>query len=100
MPVYYFNLLIDDVLCADADGKNLPDDAAAVAEARASARELVAEAVRFDVPVPASHLLINDADGVELLILNLDIAPLLRQLSEPSRPRIAPRSEERPLGQK
>jgi hypothetical protein len=86
MPVYYFNLLIDDVLCPDTDGKNLPDDDAAVAEARASARELIAGALRHDVPVPASRLLINNADGVELLVLDLDISPLLRQLSASAHP--------------
>jgi hypothetical protein len=82
--VYYFNLLINDVLCADTDGKNLPDDAAAIAEARASARELIAEALRHDIPVPASHLFINNSDGVELLILDLNISPLLLQLSAPA----------------
>jgi hypothetical protein len=86
MPVYYFNLLVNDQLCADEDGKNLPDDAAAMAEARASARELIAEALRHDIPVPASHLFINNSDGLELLILSLDISPLLKQLSVPASP--------------
>ena len=66
MPRYYFHLQYADGVTQDVDGTELADLAAAKKEATASARELVADAVKAAKKRTPISLIIADDKGSEL----------------------------------
>jgi hypothetical protein len=81
MPVYAFNLTIDNRLCPDIEGKSFPDDAAALKEAEIAALELMADALRHNIPAAASKLTLVAESGSELLSVDLDVSDLLNRVN-------------------
>ena len=67
MPRFYFHLRSGENFATDCDGAELPDLAAARQEALASAREIVADAVKGSKNETPNCFVIADADGHELL---------------------------------
>jgi hypothetical protein len=60
-----------DRINPDEEGSELPDIDAARREALAAARELLAEAIKFERPQVPDCLIIVDADGHELMTVLL-----------------------------
>ena len=50
MPKFYFNIRREDGLVSDEEGSEFADIAAAVEDAKASAREMIAEHIRMGDP--------------------------------------------------
>lgn len=63
MPRFFFHVRDGDGLTEDPDGSELPDLAAALAEARAAARELVAERIRAGKGPDGRRFEVSDAAG-------------------------------------
>jgi hypothetical protein len=80
MPRFYFHLRSGRDIATDDDGTELPDLTAARQEALASAREIVADAVKASKNEMPDCFVIADADGNELMNVRLDEA-LPRKLS-------------------
>jgi hypothetical protein len=67
MARYYFHIQIGDTLATDDEGIDCPTVAAAKQEALASAREMLANAIKFDQPRVPDCFVIADASGREVL---------------------------------
>ena len=63
MPRYYFNIYEQGRLIPDQEGTEFPTVKAAREEAEASARELLADALRAHKEVDGKRIEIVDADG-------------------------------------
>jgi hypothetical protein len=75
MPMYYFQQQDSTGVTEDPEGSELPDVSAAHEYTVQSARELLANAIRFDTPVP-DRIFVVDQDGVELLTVFIaDVLP-------------------------
>ena len=70
MPLFHFNSRTGDVLLPDVEGEDLPDLAAARVVAVSSAREALAEAVKFG-DTPPDRIEVTDDQGREVLIVPL-----------------------------
>ena len=75
MPMYYFQQQDGTNITEDPDGSELPDLPAARQYALLSARELLANAIRFDTAVP-DRIFVIDERGNELLsVLITEVLP-------------------------
>ena len=75
MPMYYFQQQDSTGVTEDPEGSELPDQLAARESAVQSARELLANAIRFDTNVP-DKIFVVDEDGIELLTVFIaDVLP-------------------------
>src|SRR3978361_2363755 len=75
MPMYHFQQQDSTGVTEDPEGSELPDLSAARECAVQSARELLANALRFDASVP-DGLCIVDQNGIELLTVYIaDVLP-------------------------
>ena len=75
MPMYYFQQQDSTGVTEDPEGSELPDQLAARECAVQSARELLANAIRFDTNVPDKIFVVNE-DGIELLTVFIaDVLP-------------------------
>lgn len=63
MPRFYFHMRSGEDFIEDPEGSDLPDLAAARAEASAAARELMADRIRNGHPADGHEFLIYDEDG-------------------------------------
>jgi hypothetical protein len=63
MPRYYFHIRSSAGLIRDPDGTELPDLAAALAEAERSARDLLADLLKAGDVVDGQAFEISDAEG-------------------------------------
>lgn len=63
---FFFHLRLDDQVIADQDGQDLPDAAAARQEALASARQIMADAIRSGNENIPEAFVIADSEGREL----------------------------------
>ena len=63
MPVYYFHVRDGELLLEDKDGTNLPNMDAALAEARASAREIAADSLKANEAIDSRKIEIVDGEG-------------------------------------
>jgi hypothetical protein len=70
MPVFHSNSRTGDVMLADIEGEELPDLAAARTVALSSAREVLAEAVKFGY-TPPDVIQVTDSEGNEVAIVSL-----------------------------
>jgi hypothetical protein len=70
MPLFHFNSRTGDVMLPDLEGEDLPDLAAARAVAMSSAREALAEAVKFG-DTPPDIIQVTDSEGNEVAIVTL-----------------------------
>jgi hypothetical protein len=70
MPLFHFNSRTGDVVLQDLEGENLPDLAAARKVAMSSAREALAEALKFG-DTPPDIIQITDSEGNEVAIVPL-----------------------------
>jgi hypothetical protein len=69
MPRFYFHMSSGEEFIEDPEGSDLPDLAAARAEAIDAARELMADRVRTGHPADGQEFLIFDAEGNQLDII-------------------------------
>ena len=60
---YYFNIRDREGLIPDEEGSDLPDIGAAMREARASARDFVADDLKADRPIHGRSIEIANAQG-------------------------------------
>ena len=75
MPMYHFQQQDSTGVTEDPEGSELPDLSAARECAVQSARELLANAIRFDTSVP-DRIFVVDQDGIELLTVFIaDVLP-------------------------
>jgi hypothetical protein len=75
MPMYYFQQQDSTGVTEDPEGSELPDQLAARECAVQSARQLLANAIRFDTSVPDKIFVVNE-EGVELLTVFIaDVLP-------------------------
>jgi hypothetical protein len=75
MPMYYFQQQDSTGVTEDPEGSELPDQLAARDCAVQSARELLANAIRFDTSVPDRIFVVNE-EGTELLTVFIaDVLP-------------------------
>jgi hypothetical protein len=75
MPRYFFHLQKANE-AVDEEGLDLPDEQAALKEAVASARELLAEAIRAGRDLRPERIVIADATGREVATVNMkDVLP-------------------------
>jgi hypothetical protein len=70
MPMFHFNSRTGDITLPDLEGEDLPDLAAARRVAMASAREALAEAVKFG-DTPPDIIQVTDSEGKEVAIVPL-----------------------------
>ena len=70
MPLFHFNSRTGDVMLPDLEGEDLPDLAAARTVAMSSAREALAEAVKFG-DTPPDIIQVTDSEGNEVAIVPL-----------------------------
>jgi hypothetical protein len=77
MSRFYFHLRASEQLVSDEDGQDLPDGSAAKLEAIASAREILAAAIRFGQASLPDALVIEDEAGREI-----DTVPLATVVPE------------------
>jgi hypothetical protein len=70
MPLFHFNSRTGDVILPDLEGEDLPDLAAAPTVAVSSAREALAEAVKFG-DTPTDIIQVTDSEGNEVAIVPL-----------------------------
>jgi hypothetical protein len=70
MPLFHFNSRTGDVMLPDLEGEDLPDLAAARVVAMSSAREALAEAVKFG-DTPPDIIQVTDSEGNEVAIVPL-----------------------------
>jgi hypothetical protein len=76
MARFYFHLRSADELAQDDEGLELPDLAAAREQAIASAREIVADAIKAGKTKTLRHFVIADENGREILTVPLkDVVP-------------------------
>lgn len=66
MPRFYFHMRSGEDFIEDPEGSELPDLAAARAEAIAAARELMADRIRNGHPADGQEFLIFDEDGKQI----------------------------------
>jgi uncharacterized protein DUF6894 len=66
MPMFYFQQQAGNDVAEDPEGSELPDLITAREYAVASARELLANAIKFNTPAP-DRIFIEGEDGTELL---------------------------------
>jgi hypothetical protein len=71
MPKFFFNIVDDACLIEDHEGMELPDLEAARNEARESARELLADALRAHKDVDGRRIEIANARGDVIAALNV-----------------------------
>lgn len=71
MALFYFHLKGDGVLVTDDEGADLPSMSEATRVALASARELLADAIKFGKPQVPEAIIIADEAGRTLLELHL-----------------------------
>ena len=76
MPLYYFHIRSSAGLIRDPEGIELPDLDAALAEAKRSARELLADLLKEDAVLDGQTFEISDADG--LVLARLPFRSVLR----------------------
>lgn len=76
MPNYYFHIRSSAGLIRDPEGIELPDLDAALAEAKRSARELLADLLKEDAVLDGQTFEISDADG--LVLARLPFRSVLR----------------------
>jgi hypothetical protein len=81
MARFFFHTRRGDEIAKDDEGFELPNLAAARKEALATAREIVADAVKFGKDRTPDSVLIADADGREVMTVSLKDA-LPRNLCE------------------
>ncbi|MGD9740662.1 MAG: hypothetical protein AB7O56_14450 [Bauldia sp.] len=81
MTRYYFDLREHERIVADEIGEDLPDLAAATAEAFASARALATDRQRTGRRIGTVHIEINDGDGSTRVVVPLRWA--MTPLSQP-----------------
>ena len=70
MPLFHFNSRTGDVMLPDIEGEDLPDLASAGTVAISSAREALAEAVKFG-DTPPDIIQVTDSEGFEVAIVPL-----------------------------
>jgi hypothetical protein len=70
MPLFHFNSRTGDVMLPDIEGEDLPDLASARTVAMSSAREALAEAVKFG-DTPPDIIQVTDSEGNEVAIVPL-----------------------------
>jgi hypothetical protein len=70
MPLFHFNSRTGDVMLPDLEGEDLPDLAAARTVAMSSAREALAEAVKFG-DTPPDIIQVTDSEGNEVAVVTL-----------------------------
>jgi len=70
MPLFHFNSRTGDVMFPDIEGEDLPDLASARTVAMSSAREALAEAVKFG-DTPPDIIQVTDSEGNEVAIVPL-----------------------------
>jgi hypothetical protein len=70
MPLFHFNSRTGDVMLPDLEGEDLPDLAAARTVAMSSAREALAEAVKFG-DTPPDIIQVTDSEGNEVAVVPL-----------------------------
>jgi hypothetical protein len=70
MPLFHFNSRTAGVMLPDLEGEDLPDLAAARAVAMSSAREALAEAVKFG-DTPPDIIQVTDSEGNEVAVVPL-----------------------------
>jgi hypothetical protein len=70
MPLFHFNSRTGDVILPDIEGEDLPDLASARTVAISSAREALAEAVKFG-DTPPDIIQVTDSEGFEVAIVPL-----------------------------
>ena len=77
MPKFFINFLESSgLVCTDDEGQDLPGLEAAEAAARMSAREILANDVKYASGTPLAAVTITNQDGVELVrIAAKDILP-------------------------
>ena len=61
--LYHFHIRDQGHLVRDEEGSELPDIAAAQAEARASSQDLLIEELKSGTAIPGRSIEITDADG-------------------------------------
>lgn len=66
MSRFYFHIRLGDQIVIDQEGSDLPDTAAARAEALASARQILADAIRSGSEAVPEAFVIADSEGREL----------------------------------
>lgn len=66
MTRFYFHIRMGDRIVIDQEGSDLPDPAAARAEALASARQILADAIRSGNDATPEAFIIADCEGREL----------------------------------
>jgi hypothetical protein len=77
MPKFFINFLVSSGLVSmDDDGQDLPGLEAAEAAAKMSAREILADDVKYASRTPLAAVIITNRDGVELMrIAAKDVLP-------------------------
>jgi len=75
MPLFHFNSRTGDTVLPDLEGEDLPNVAAARSVAMTTAREALAEAVKFG-DRPPDHIQVTDGEGRE--VMTIDLSDLLR----------------------
>jgi hypothetical protein len=70
MPLFHFNSRTGDDMLPDIEGEDLPDLASARTVAMSSAREALAEAVKFG-DTPPDIIQVTDSEGNEVAIVPL-----------------------------
>jgi hypothetical protein len=70
MPLFHFNSRTAGVMLPDLEGEDLPDLAAARTVAMSSAREALAEAVKFG-DTPPDIIQVTDSEGNEVAVVPL-----------------------------
>ncbi len=79
MQRFYFHVRRGDEIAPDTDGEALPDVSAARNEALKVAREMLAEAIKYDA-CPPEYIEVADDSGRTVLILAIaDLLPKLRR---------------------
>lgn len=72
MPIFYFNLRGEGLDQPDLTGRDLPDEAAARAEAERLAEELIETARAAGLPPPAATIEVDDEELRPILALPLN----------------------------
>jgi hypothetical protein len=73
MPRFYFDAQDRESTSKDLTGSEFPDDEAALVDARAAARQLAAEQLRFNQPLQGRAIIVRDEGGRLLHRVTVDV---------------------------